>query len=271
MLHISSIVVSEKSLEILKKNLALEFPIDTKKIKAYSLGSNLSFNEEIDSKRKEIILNLIKNMKSLDLENDMDAFSFVCGHIFNYFLSINLEPYIEFLSSCKEKVDYKDPKDIIEECINVYLLKHYLNTDYAGLNKRKVFRVKLEASTATLTNRTYKEMFNIKNMDAKYKKAYYKLSLLTISPIKKNTILKFMDINYMSINDLTNLRHKEYLDMAKRKVDYTLDDIIDKSVNEAVNMIIDFEDYLSKHTEFAALEEDLDNTSGPIKKYVYIK
>ena len=90
-------------------------------------------------------------------------------------------------------------------------------------------------------------------------------------PIKKNTILKFMDVNYISINDLTNLRHKEYLDMAKRKVDYTLDDIIDKSVNEAVNMIIDFEDYLSKHTEFAALEEDLDNTSGPIKKYVYIK
>ena len=269
--RISSIVVSEKSLDILKKNLALEFPIDTKKIKAYSLGSNLSFSEEIDSKRKEIILNLIKNMKSLDLENDMDAFSFVCGHIFNYFLSVNLEPYIKFLSSRKEKVDYKNPEDIIEECLNIYLLRHCLNTDYAGLNKRKVFKVKMDTSTTALINKTYKEMFNIKNMDAKYRKAYYKLSLLTSSPIKRNTILKFMDVNFMNINDLTNLRRKEYLDPSMKHVNFTIDDIIDKSVNEAVNMIIDLEDYLSMNTEFDALKEDLDTIGGPIKKYVYIK
>lgn len=129
-------------------------------------------------KSQEYFINLVKSIKSFDLENDMDVCSYLAGMICHYVLDSTIHPYIIYKTGVFDKkkkstFKYNHIHEFMEIFIdNDMVLRREKSNPYKFRIDKFCFNTrKFSSGLNTVIKTSFKDTFNIDKMDKVYFKS----------------------------------------------------------------------------------------------------
>ncbi len=266
-------------------------PFYAKKIK--KLGHIAHHN-----KTQEYLINIIKNIKENNLENNHQAISYLYGSITHYCLDTTCHPYIFYKTGVYRKKEkdtkkYHGEHNRIEKDIDAIYYKKDTNKPYnkCNVSKEIIQKPKFSLELLNLINKVYEETYDKENIGyfyykgIKHAKFSYTLLINDYLGIKK-AIYKFLDfitcksfgyiaaystnIKNPNINYL-NLDKKEWHNPSnpKLKYNYSFEELYNQSIEKSLIIIREVNKILYEDKPIKDLLKyipDIDYSNGlPIK------
>ncbi len=221
-------------------------------LKTFSLGIDLAFLSKglpIDihkNKTQELLLNLIKYVKENNLIEDSEVLAFMYGHISHYFFDTNAHPLIYYVERGCQKVGIIPTHMMIEGYIDSYFItkilkKDYMDVDESFFNKGNLNNSKIKKLICDLYNNLYQTRgvyCSYKNVIRLFSAIEFAIKNPMVSKellIKLSSFDKFLKINNLSLNEITNknrkhwkvpvtgeIRNESLLDLYNRTLEMTL-------------------------------------------------
>lgn len=256
------------------------------------------------NKSQEYLINIIKNIKLLNLENDENALAYLYGSITHYVLDTNCHPYIFYKTGAYHKDDpstkkYKGEHTRIEKDIDTIYYQNYYkkNIKYCNIKKEIINNPILTTKLKELISKTYKDTFNKDNIGIEFEKSINnaKRIIPLISNDRfgiKRIIYKLIDImsnkkfgnltayslhnlkpNVAFLNDerktWNNPCHKEL------KHNTSFNDIYEESVTKCIKIFKEIDNYFNERSDIEELKKILPNLSYinglPLEEYTTMK
>lgn len=267
---------------------------------------NLKYRKKINElghyahrhKSQEYLLNIIKEIKSNNLENNQQLVAYLYGSITHYVLDSTCHPYIFYKTGVyrkkeKDTYKYRGEHNHIEKDLDAIYYEKYTHKKLNTCNVNKEI-IKNPIFTDTLINtisNVYKKTYNKDNIGyffykgIKHAKIAYTILINDRFGIKK-FFLKIIDFitnkhsgclaNYSTYIknpnlDYLNLNHKEWNhpSIKEIKYNYSFEDLYEISLTKTLNIINEVNKVIYKNQDISILLDviqDLDYDTGLIIK-----
>ncbi|MGM9834619.1 MAG: zinc dependent phospholipase C family protein [Bacilli bacterium] len=250
------------------------------------------------NKTQNYLINLIKNIKEMHLEENSDALGYLYGSITHYVLDTNCHPYIFYKTGCfdkgdKESYKYRGMHTKMEKHLDAFFSKQFFKKIIYKLNIRKeiIGNAKFSQELIDLLNKTFEDTYNKKNM-AKYFIKSYNFSKFTYNVLCqdkygiKRKIYKFVDFvarkrlplfvdysTYIRNEDISylNIEHKPWHHPCNNEVhNDSFLDLYNDSIIKALKIFKEVDKNLNEREDIEKITdiiEDLSYTTGlPLDK-----
>ena len=213
------------------KNVSLDYMI------TFSLGGDLCKYAKCrkDShriKQDEFLYNMCDYMKEHNLTKDPECLGVLYGHICHYLMDKIIHPLVYKVT--RECTPNKNNHTLIELYYDNYLSKKKHNVTLNKHDNRVLFKAKMNNKVSKMIDNVYSKTYSCDHVSR-----YYKFNLSLYKKIK-------YAYSMFSINLLKNVTgYTKFNNKNKIETD-TLDELYDKSVNEAIKYIKEVNKCLNK-------------------------
>lgn len=249
-------------------------------------------------KTQDYIVNIIKEIKENNLENNQQAIAYLYGSITHYVLDTTCHPYIFYKTGVyrpneKDTKKYHGEHNRIEKDLDAIYYEKYTNKKYnkCNVSKEIIKNPTFTKELLTTINKVYKETYNQDNIGyyfyrgIKHAKIAYTLFINDKLGIKKflyklidtitlnhfgyiaaySTYIKHPNLNYLNDN------HKEWNHPSnpEQKYTYSFEDLYNQSIEKTLTIIREINKVLYEDkpiNEILKFIPDLDYATGMIIK-----
>ena len=234
------------------------------------------------------LLNVIKEIKKANLENDSESIAYLYGVITHYVLDTHCHPYIFYKTGVYRKNQkwthkYKGEHTHIEKELDAIYYKKHFNRSYnkCNLNKEIIKKVTLTDKLQTLISKVYKDTYNIDNVGYFMNKSIGRVrlvnSLIVHDPlgIKKGIYYTIKFLSFKKFNGLPyysnfilkpkqtwlNEEHKEWNHPCYKEelFTYSFADLYNQSIKDALNIINEVNKVLYENKSITSLKKVIPN------------
>ena len=240
-------------------------------------------------KTQNYLINILKNMKQLSLENNSEYLSYLYGSITHYVLDSTCHPFIFYKGGAWNKDDkktfkYRGEHNHIEKDLDAIYYKNYYKQDYkyCNISKDIIKNPKFSDELYKLINKTYKDTYDANNIAFYYQKGikYCK----TLSSIAINDRFGIKRSIYILLDKITNKcfgmiscfsthlnpddrwlnkNHKEWNNPCniKLKYNYSFEDLYKMSLEKSIKLIDICNKYLNNEITLLEVKKHIPNIS----------
>lgn len=247
---------------------------------------------------QDYLINIVKNIKKLHLENNQQCVAYLYGSITHYVFDSTAHPFIFYKTGTYEKDDpntykYKKEHTHMEKDIDaIYYEKYYRKPfHYCNISKNIIKNPIFNHELNNLINQTFIDTYQKENISLYFQQGIKKAKLLSTFIINdkigfKRAIFKaieklsFNKIKYLSsysthitkpnLNFL-NLEKKEWTNPANKdlKYNYSFNELYEISINKSIKIINEVNKVLYNNQDLNTLKKvipDISYTNGLLIK-----
>lgn len=240
---------------------------------------------------KKYFINIINNIKELELENDEQTLAYLYGSINHYVLDSICHPFIFYKTGCYNKKRKKETKKYMglhgdmESNIDAFFYINRYKKLFNKVNVTKEFIPKLSFSNnlKLITDKTFMDTFNEKDIAICYFNSYknsrilYKLFINDRYGLKKfifkihDTINVFKTNNFRFYTNYIKQPNLKYLNIEHKNWCYPSDktiisnesfiDLYNKSIEKSLKLITLAHDVINNKLDIKEFENKIGNLS----------
>ena len=270
--------------------------ISKEELKGYSLGIDLSLlskniiKDPQNSNTREFFIKMLKYIKENKLIEKDSVISLLYGHIAHYFLDINTHPFIYYIEIGCQKAGLISNHNLVEGYLSSYLANTILDKDIMEIKSEYFNHLNLsDIQISKLLNSIYGEIYRDYQIVKTYRRTLGIFNMLENiiksglfskeQLIKLSGFNKFLEINSLTLSEITNENHNIYTNpITGKKKSESFIELYDKSIEMTLEAILLVNKYLYSDAPLETLEpvfSDLSYDTGvPCsegKKFAYVR
>ena len=246
-------------------------------------------NKGHKSDTQAYLINMIQNIKKMNLVNDGYALGYLYGSICHYVMDSMCHPFIFYKTGAwnhddKDTYKYRGGHTMMEKSIDAiyYEMKYKRKYKYCNVSKDIIGKPIFTDKLCELINKTWKDTYNEDDMAIKYKKGIKDAKFIFSVAVNdrfgiKKAIYKFIDfitdhrrnIQYCSNHNdnpdmsLLNLEHKEWNNPANKVLRYNSSfvDLFNEGVLKVLKIIEASDMFFSDKVDLNYLKEQIPDVS----------
>jgi len=294
--YISHAIMGNELYKNLINDSNIKTNINENKLRGFSIGADSAYlskkvlTDPHNSYTQLFFLNMIEYIKNNNLIENENIISLLYGYIAHYFLDINIHPFVYYIEVGCQKVGLISNHNLVEGYHSAYLAQKILNTDIMEIKSNFFNQINLnDYNVKYLLNSIYEKIYGDNLIIEEYKKLLITFSTIEnfiksglISKellIKISQFIKFMEINNLSKEELTNENNEIFTNpVTGKKHNESLLELFNKSIDMSLEAIKCTNNYLYSNMPLSSLEKtfpDLSYDTGVScskgKKMIYVR